>query len=170
MSKLTAFSAIAMLLALFSVAPGTAQAQDKPAAAPAGAPDDRPPWVVACEPDMKKFCEAEMKANGDVRPCLAKKDTELSEACQTVFLRQYKVLEMCKDDIAKLCTEGSDGKSIKKCFTDKSDQLSDKCKGALRAGSKAHEKQQAAAAGEPAPPAAAAAKPAGKKKAKKAAE
>ena len=163
MSKFSLFSAIVMLGGLVAI---PARGQDKPAAAP----DGRPPWMVACDADMKKFCEAEMKANGDVRPCLAKKDTELSESCQAGFLRQYRVLEMCKDDIAKLCTEGSDGKSIKKCFNEKSDQLSEKCKGALRAGSKAHAKDQAAA-GKPAEPAAAAAaKPAGKKKGKKAAE
>jgi hypothetical protein len=157
MSKISLFSVIAgsvMTLGLGAVA----SAQDKPA-------DGRPPWVVACEADMKKHCEAEVKANTDVRPCLAKKETELSENCQRVFVRQYKVLEACKDDIAKHCTSGNDPASMKKCFQEKADQMSDKCKSALSKGSKAHAKAEAAAAKEP-PPAAAPAT--AKKKVKKA--
>ena len=84
---------------------------------------------------MKKHCAAEMKANTDVRPCLAKKDEQLSQACQDTFLRGYKVLELCKEDIDKFC-KGSEGRGLGQCFNDNAEKLSDKCKGALRKGSK----------------------------------
>jgi hypothetical protein len=158
MSKISLFSVIASSALTLGLT-AMASAQDKPA-------DARPPWVVACEADMKKHCDAEVKANADVRPCLAKKETELSEDCQRVFVRQYKVLEACKDDIAKHCTDGTDGKAVKKCFQEKADQMSDKCKSALSKGSKAHEKAQAAAAKVETAPAAD--KATGKKKGKKA--
>lgn len=159
MSKISLLSVIAAALPLGMTS--LAAAQDQAA---------RPPWVVACEADMKKHCEAEIKANGDVRPCLAKKESDLSADCQRVFVRQYKVLEACKEDIAKHCTEGSDGPAVKKCFQEKADKMSDKCKSALTKGSKAHEKAEAAAAKTEAAAAKteAAAAPA-KKKAKKAA-
>jgi hypothetical protein len=150
-------------------APG-APAATGAAAAPAGAA--RPPWTVACEADVNKFCAAEAKAKTDVRPCLAKKDTELSESCQEVFLKGYKVLELCKDDIDKYCKDAQ-GKGLGKCFNDNQAKLSEKCKTALRRGSKEHQQEKAAAGGPAAPeakPATAAAKPGkGKKKSKKAA-
>jgi hypothetical protein len=143
---------------------GAAHAQ-QPAGAPAGGA--KPPWIVACEADMKKFCEAEMKANTDVRPCLAKKDAELSQSCQDVFLKGYKVLEMCKEDIDKHCKDAQ-GKALGQCFNDNQAKLSDKCKTALRRGSKEHQKEKAAeAAADPATAEAAPAKKATKKKAKK---
>jgi hypothetical protein len=148
---------------------GAARAQQPAGGAPAGGA--KPPWIVACEADMKKFCEAEMKANTDVRPCLAKKDAELSQSCQDVFLKGYKVLEMCKDDIDKHCKDAQ-GKALGQCFNDNQAKLSDKCKTALRRGSKEHQKEKAAeAAADPATKTAtaeAAPKKATKKKAKKA--
>ena len=130
------------------------------AQAPTAAPSGKPAWVVACEGDVKKHCEAEMKANGDVRPCLAKQDTNLSEGCQKTFLRQYKILQLCSDDIKTHCP-GAEGPAIKQCFSEKIEKMSEKCRGALSKGAKAHEKQQAAAA-KTAP---AGEKPAAKKKA-----
>src|SRR4051812_6759881 len=34
-------------------------------------PAARPPWMAACEGDVKKSCESDAKAGNDVRPCLA---------------------------------------------------------------------------------------------------
>ena len=157
---LSAFAAVACL--------GFASAAS--AQAPAGG--GKPPWMVACEGDVAKFCATEAKANADVRPCLAKKDAELSQSCQDVFLRGYKVLEMCKDDIATHCKDAQ-GKALGQCFNDNQAKLSDKCKTALRRGSKEHQKEKTAEA--PASPetakaatAEAAPKKATKKKAKKA--
>jgi hypothetical protein len=160
---LSAFAAVACL----GIA-GAASAQ-----APAGGA--KPPWMVACEADAQKFCAAEIKSNTDVRPCLAKQDANLSQSCQDVFLRGYKVLELCKEDIATLCKDAQ-GKALGQCFNDNQAKLSEKCKGALRKGSKEHQKEKAAegaANPEAAKTATAEAKPAaepkkGKKKAKKA--
>ena len=167
-TRLNTLAATAAVVCLGFI--GAARAQ-QPGAAPAGAP--KAPWIVACEADMKKFCEAEMKANTDVRPCLAKKDAELSQSCQDVFLRGYKVLEMCKDDIATHCKDAQ-GKALGQCFNDNQAKLSDKCKTALRRGSKEHQKEKAAeAAADPAAAKAATAEATpkkGKKKAKKAAQ
>ena len=142
MSKIRAHSLVIAVAGILASLTGAAIAQDKPAAAPAaGAPAgaaagaQRAPWIVACEADMKKHCEAEMKANTDVRPCLAKKDEQLSQACQDTFLRGYKVLELCKEDIDKHC-KGAEGRGLGQCFNDNAAKLSDKCKGALRKGSK----------------------------------
>lgn len=155
MSKMTTLCAFVIVAGFASLA----VAQTPAPAAPSG----KPPWVVACEGDMKKHCEAEMKANGDVRPCLAKNEATLSEGCQKTFLRQYKILELCKDDIAKHCA-GAEGPAIKTCFQEKIEMMSEKCRGALTKGAKAHDKAQAAAA--KADPAAGE-KPVAKKKAKK---
>jgi hypothetical protein len=136
----------------------------------------KPPWLVACDADMKKHCDAEIKANNDVRPCLANHEADLSQACKDTFLRKYRIVEMCKDDIEKVCG-GATGKALGECFNDaeKQKQMSEKCKSALRQGTKEHKQETAAAAGEkPATdkPAAAtdAAKPAAKGKRKKAAK
>jgi hypothetical protein len=130
---LSAFAAVACL--------GFASAAS--AQAPAGG--GKPAWMVACEADVAKFCATEAKNNTDVRPCLAKKDAELSQSCQDVFLRGYKVLEMCKDDIATHCKDAQ-GKALGQCFNDNQAKLSDKCKTALRRGSKEHQKEKAAEA------------------------
>jgi hypothetical protein len=151
--------------ALATLFTANASAQE-PAAG--GAP--KAPWVVACAADMTKHCDAEMKANGDVRPCLAKHEADLSQQCKDIFLRKYRIVEMCKDDIEKVCA-GAQGKDLGKCFNEKQAQLSEKCKTALRQGSKEQKKQEAAKAA----PAAAAvaeapAKPAKPAKAAKAAK
>jgi hypothetical protein len=143
--------AASMLLVL------SARAQDKPAAPAPGAPAAGAPaagaapskaqkWVVACDADMKKLCKPEMDAKGDVRPCLAKHETELSEDCKNTFLRQYKAMELCKDDIEKLCKEEAASGGLGKCLIDKKDSLSEKCKGALVKGSKEQKATEAAAA------------------------
>jgi hypothetical protein len=151
-----------MALAFASlVTAATARAQD-PAAKPA--------WVVACAGDMTKHCDAEMKAKGDVRPCLAQHEADLSQECKDVFLRKYKILELCKDDIAKVCGGTTDGKALGKCFNEKQAELSDKCRAALTKGSKEQKKETAAKAEEGGAKAATASaeKPAkGKKKAAK---
>jgi hypothetical protein len=124
----------------------SAQAQDKPAApaAPtAPAAGARPKWVVACEADVKKHCAEAAKTGADVRPCLAEKEKDLSQECQDTFIRQYKIVLLCKDDIDKLCGGASDGKAVAQCFNDKREQLSAKCKSALTRGSKEHEKAEA---------------------------
>jgi hypothetical protein len=141
MSKIRALSSLSFALTLLGSA--AALAQDKPAAAPAGAP--RPAWIVACEPDMKKHCATEMGQNADVRPCLKNHEKELGQACQDTFVRQYKILELCKGDIEKVCGGAADGKSLGKCFNEKQDQLSEQCKTALRAGSKQFQKEEAKA-------------------------
>ena len=159
-----ALASLATVLAatLVSVTLGTggvARAQD---------PGGRPPWVAACEADMAKLCDAEMKNNADVRPCLSKHEAELSQTCKDVFLRKYRILEMCKDDIDKICGGASDGKTLSKCFNEKQAELSDKCKTALRAGTKekkAEDAAKAAASGEK-PATTAEAKPAAKGKGK----
>ena len=129
----------------------SAQAQDKPASpAPAGsaapaAPsaDARPKWVVACEGDIKKHCAEVAAKNGDARPCLADHEKDLSQACSDAFIRQYRIVQLCKDDIEKLCGPNAEPRAIAKCFNEKQDQLSPKCRSALTRGSKAHEKEEA---------------------------
>lgn len=165
MSKSTRF----YILSAFAAVACFGFASAASAQAPAGG--GKPPWMVACEADVTKFCATEAKNNADVRPCLAKKDAELSQSCQDVFLRGYKVLEMCKDDIATHCKDAQ-GKALGQCFNDNQAKLSDKCKTALRRGSKEHQKEKTAEA--PASPetakaatAEAAPKKATKKKAKK---
>jgi hypothetical protein len=136
-------------LALGLLAVSAARAQDKPAAPPAAgssapaapAAGARPKWVVACEADVKKHCAEVAKTNGDVRPCLAEKEKDLSQECQDTFIRQYKIVLLCKDDIDKLCGGASDGKAVAQCFNDKRDQLSAKCKSALTRASKEHDKE-----------------------------
>lgn len=161
MSKSTRFyirSAFAAVACLGFASAASAQA-------PAGG--GKPPWMVACEADAQKFCATEVKNNTDVRPCLAKQDTNLSQSCQDVFLKGYKVLEMCKGDIEKHCKDAQ-GKALGQCFNDNQAKLSEGCKTALRRGSKAHQKEKAAeAAADPAKAATAEAKPEPEKKAKK---
>jgi hypothetical protein len=142
MSKILALSSLSFAFALLGAA--SAGAQDKPAGAAAGGAP-RPAWIVACEPDMKKHCQTEMGQNADVRPCLRNHEKDLSQACQDTFLRQYKHLELCKDDIEKVCGGAGDGKSLGKCFNEKQEQLSEKCKSALRSGSKQYQKEEAKA-------------------------
>ncbi len=133
-----------LALATLLAAPVQAQTPAAPAApAAAAAPDNRPPWVVACDADMKKHCDAELKANGDVRPCLAKHEADLSETCNQVFLRKYKMLELCKDDIAKVCGGAMDKETLGKCFNEKQDQLSEKCRSALTRTKKEVKREQA---------------------------
>jgi hypothetical protein len=110
----------------------------------AQAQDGRPAWIVACEGDMNKLCAKEVKDNADVRPCLAKNEEGLSQACKDTFLRQYKILELCKEDIEKICGGATDGKTLKACFNEKIDQLSAKCKSALVKGKKEHDKEAVA--------------------------
>lgn len=149
----------ALLSAAALVTLFTANASAQEPAAGGAAP--KAPWVVACAADMTKHCDAEMKANGDVRPCLAKHEADLSQECKDIFLRKYRIVEMCKDDIEKVCA-GATGKDLGKCFNEKQAQLSEKCKTALRQGSKEQKKEEAAkTAAAPAPAKAAkAAKPA----------
>jgi hypothetical protein len=132
------------------------------ASASAQDPAAKPPWMVACEGDVNKVCQTEMKAGSDVRPCLANHEADLSQNCKDVFLRKYRIVEMCKDDIEKVCG-GASGKALGECFNDaeKQKQMSDKCKAALRQGTKEHKQETAAAApAGAAKPAVAAEKPA----------
>ena len=131
---------------------GSARAQD-----PAAGGAARAPWMVACEGDVKKHCESDSKAGTDVRPCLSKHEADLSQECKDTFLRKYRIVEMCKDDIEKVCA-GASGKALGECFNNPEKQklMSEKCKSALRQGAKEH-KQEAA-------PAAAAAAPAAEEK------
>jgi hypothetical protein len=155
-------------LAFASLLSVTVRAEEPaPAAAPAGPP--KPAWLTACDAEVKKLCDAENKSGGDVRPCLANHEADLSQGCKDGFLGKYRIVELCKDDFAKVCA-GATGKALSDCINDgeKQKQLSDKCKSALRQGTKEH-KAEVAAKTEPAP--AAAAKPAkGKGKKKKAAK
>ena len=141
-------------LALFAV---TAWAQDKPAQPPpaggsaptppaAAAPDapPKPKWVVACEADIKTHCAEAAKA-GDPRPCLAEHEADLSQACKDTFIKQYKILQLCKEDIDKLCGGATDGRALGKCFNDKQSELSAKCRTALSKGSREHAKAEAKA-------------------------
>jgi hypothetical protein len=136
-------------LSLFAVA---ARAQDKPAepppaggSAPAGAAETGAPrqkWVVACEADIKKLCLEPAKA-GDPRPCLAEHEGHLSQACKDSFIKQYEILQLCKGDIDKLCGGATEGRTLAKCFNDKREELSPKCRTALTKGSRAHAKSEA---------------------------
>jgi hypothetical protein len=141
MSKNRVLASLSLALALLG--PAAAVAQDKPAGGAAPAADNRPPWIVACEADMKKHCQTEMNSKSDVRPCLRNHENDLSQSCKDVFLAKYKILEMCKDDIEKVCGNPADPRELGKCFNEKQDKLSDKCKNALRAGSKQHAKEEA---------------------------
>jgi hypothetical protein len=146
MSKIRVLASLSFAFTLLG--PVAAGAQDKPtggAAQAAPAADNRPPWIVACEADMKKHCQTEMNAKGDVRPCLKSHEADLSQSCKDVFLSKYKILELCKEDIDKVCGNPADPRELGKCFNDKQDKLSDKCKNALRAGSKQHAKEEAKA-------------------------
>ena len=152
-SSLLAVSLCTAFLAVAFAGAGAAHAQE-----------GKPPWIVACEGDMAKLCAKEVKDNADVRPCLAKNEAGLSEACKNTFLRQYKILELCKDDIEKICGGATDGKTLKACFNEKLDQLSAKCKSALVKGKKEHEKEAAKPAAEKPAVAAKPEKKKGKKK------
>lgn len=138
------------VVAFVALYAGAARAQD-PAAG------GKPPWMAACEADVQKSCQTEAKAGTDVRPCLANHEADLSQECKDVFLRKYRIVEMCKEDIEKVCG-GASGKALGECFNnpEKQKQMSEKCKSALRQGTKEH-KQETAAAN---PAAAAAEKPA----------
>jgi hypothetical protein len=145
-SKLTLMGTLTLGL----LAAGSVRAQDKPAApppaggtAPAAPAGPRPKWVVACEADVKKHCADMAKTGGDVRPCLADHEKDLSQECQDTFIRQYKIVLLCKDDIDKLCGGATDGRAVAQCFNDKRDQLSAKCKSALTKASKEHDKAEA---------------------------
>jgi hypothetical protein len=143
-----AITAVAASLLLVSSARG----QDKPAGGQAGAPPPggeqtpaapKPKWVLACEGDMKRLCKEEMK--GDVRPCLKAHEKELSEECSDIFLRPYRVVELCKDDIAKFCKDEAASGAAGKCLIGNKDKLSEKCRSAIAKGSKEHLKQKQAA-------------------------
>jgi len=106
-------------------------------------------WEEVCEPDMKKHCQAEM--SGDVRPCLAKHEKELSKACTEHFSAAgFRVAELCKDDIERLCQEAAVAGDLAKCMTAKQAQLSAKCRGALIKGGE--QKPKKTAPGEETPP------------------
>src|SRR4051794_27963414 len=102
-------SGITSLLAALSavVVINAARAEDKPAApaAAAAAPAGGKPqaWQASCEADIQKLCKG---VNGSGIPeCLAKNEKDLSEACTKAFLLRYKVMQICKPDIEKLCRE-----------------------------------------------------------------
>ena len=153
MSKLSLIATLSLGLVALS-----ARAQDKPAPpAPAGssAPatpsaDARPKWIVACEGDIKKHCADSTKTGGDARPCLADHEKDLTQGCKDAFIRQYRIVQLCREDIEKLCGANAEPRAIAKCFNEKQDQLSPKCRSALTRGSRDHEKAEAKAEGAPA--------------------
>jgi hypothetical protein len=135
-----------LVVGLLAGGSGFARAQ-APAAAPtppAAAGAAKPAWIVACEGDLGKFCAAEVKANSDVRPCLAKNEAGLSATCKDVFLRKYKIIELCKGDFEKLCPGITGGRALTSCLNEKADQVSDKCKSAMTRGTKQFKKEEAA--------------------------
>ena len=120
------------------------------------APKPKQKWVEVCDADMKKFCKADLDKNSDVRPCLAAHGEEISEGCQAGFLRQYRIVESCKDDIEKVCKEEAAAGKLGQCFNDKQAQLSAGCKSALSKATKARAAEKKAEASEkPADPKAA---------------
>jgi hypothetical protein len=140
----------------------SARAQDKPAPTPAPAPpgntapaapsaDTRPKWIVACEGDIKKHCAEAAKTGGDTRPCLADHENDLTQGCKDAFIRQYRIVQLCREDIEKLCGANAEPRAIAKCFNEKQDQLSPKCRSALSRGSRAHDKAEAKAEAKPEP-------------------
>jgi hypothetical protein len=109
-----------------------ARAEDK--AADKAAPPPMMPWEKACEGDWKKLCQAEMK--GDVRPCLADHEKELSKECTRHFSAAgFRVAQQCGDDINRLCAEAAVKNQLPQCMQAKQAQLSAKCKHALAAAS-----------------------------------
>jgi hypothetical protein len=131
MSKL-----ITCFLLLSGLAVATAaRADDKTSKAAAPAPEPaKMKWEEACAPDVKKLCQAE--ASGDVRPCLAKHEKELSKECTNHFSAAgYRVAELCANDIERLCHEAALNDQLAKCMTAKQAQLSAKCREALTKGS-----------------------------------
>lgn len=134
-------SSLAIAFAALLSAPGYADEPAKPAApaaagpgaAPAAPAGPRPKWVEVCDADMKRLCKEQMK--GDVRPCLYEKLEELAEECGKA-MRGYKVAEVCKDDIMKLCAAEAKAGGLGKCLKEKQDQMSKPCKDALVRGSK----------------------------------
>lgn len=131
MHKFISFTARLTLIVGAIAVSASARAQTPPAAPPATATPPQPPWVVACEADAKKLCDAELKAKTDERPCLLKNEAKLSEKCKDVFLYRYKAIEICKEDIQKVCGGASEGKTLGACFNEKYDQLSKPCQTAL---------------------------------------
>jgi hypothetical protein len=124
-------------LGLFAL---SARAQDKPAAPGA---DTRPRWVVACEGDIKKHC-VEAAKTGDPRSCLADHEKDLTQDCKDAFIKQYRIVQLCREDMEKLCA-GISGRALGQCLNDKREQLSPKCLSALTRGSREHEKAEAKA-------------------------
>ena len=100
-------------------------------------------WVIACQGDITKHCAAAAKA-GDARPCLAEHEKDLTQTCKDAFIAKYRIVELCKDDIEKLCNNAA-GRALGQCFNDNSDKLSKKCKGALVKATKKNAKEKAAA-------------------------
>lgn len=149
-----------LTLALLSFSSAPAGAQDKPAAPPAGGAAPAQKWVAACEADVQKHCKDVQGAGGDVRPCLKSHEKELSESCADIFLRPYRVMELCQGDIDKLCKAQANTPTVGRCLVENKDKLSDKCRSALVAGSKAHIKEKKAEEAEAKAEAAPEAKPA----------
>jgi len=117
------------------------EATEKAPAQPTAPPQE---WVVACQSDIVKHCTDAAKA-GDARPCLAEHEKDLTQTCKDAFIAKYRIVELCKDDIEKLCNNAA-GRALGQCFNDNADKLSKKCKGALVKASKKNAKQKAAAA------------------------
>ena len=134
-------------------APSAAAAEGDEAKAKAGAAAEKAPaqpaappqeWVIACKDDITKHCTEAAKA-GDARPCLAEHEKDLTPACADAFIAKYRIVELCKDDIEKLCNNAT-GRALGQCFNDNSDKLSKKCKGALVKATKKGAREKAAAA------------------------
>ena len=123
------------------VARAQAPATPPPAAAAPAPAGPKPKWVEVCDADMKSLCKEQMK--GDVRPCLYEKLDQLSEGCGKA-MRSYKVAELCRDDIGKLCKEEAAAGQLGKCLKDKKEELSRPCKEALLKGSKQAKVEQKA--------------------------
>jgi hypothetical protein len=138
MSKLTT-----LVLVLFGVAgAAVARAEDKPAAAAAGAPPPQMAWEKACESDMKSLCAGE---TGDVRSCLAKNEKKLSKQCTDHFSAAgYRVAQLCDADFERLCKAEAAAGDLGKCINSKIDKLSEKCRAALVKGSEKQDAKDAA--------------------------
>jgi hypothetical protein len=94
-----------------------------------------------CVFDMQKFCGDVEPGAGRMLECLHKNDKQLSANCkealagvkQQAAARRGGRISACQADIDKLCKDvPRGGGRLSECLRSHSDQLSDKCKEALK--------------------------------------